>query len=120
MSHHITDELTDHGYDLVIWGTAESATTIMAASIPVLRVLFRDIRLHPDRHYDTEEGTGPRERKRVATPLGVGLESDASDRSILRWPVAQLEETGQTSGFTLKLHERPAGTGIVTEKTIRL
>ncbi|KAI0384188.1 hypothetical protein F5Y04DRAFT_293521 [Hypomontagnella monticulosa] len=31
------------GY-LVIWGTAEVATTIMAASIPVLRVLLRDFR----------------------------------------------------------------------------
>ncbi|XDG08484.1 hypothetical protein ABKA04_008099 [Annulohypoxylon sp. FPYF3050] len=32
------------GGNLVIWGSAEVATTIMAASIPVLRVLIRDIR----------------------------------------------------------------------------
>ncbi|KAI1089772.1 hypothetical protein F5B19DRAFT_495057 [Rostrohypoxylon terebratum] len=32
------------GGNLVIWGSAEIATTIMAASIPVLRVLVRDIR----------------------------------------------------------------------------
>ncbi|KAK1765582.1 hypothetical protein QBC33DRAFT_425451, partial [Phialemonium atrogriseum] len=30
---------------LIIWGTAESAVTIMAASIPVLRTLFRDLRV---------------------------------------------------------------------------
>ncbi|KAI0149811.1 hypothetical protein F4776DRAFT_659708 [Hypoxylon sp. NC0597] len=32
------------GGKLVIWGSAEVATTIMAASIPVLRVLIRDFR----------------------------------------------------------------------------
>ncbi|KAI6081565.1 hypothetical protein F4821DRAFT_273075 [Hypoxylon rubiginosum] len=32
------------GGNLVIWGSAEVATTIMAASIPVLRVFVRDIR----------------------------------------------------------------------------
>ncbi|KAI0837562.1 hypothetical protein F5Y06DRAFT_270757 [Hypoxylon sp. FL0890] len=32
------------GSKLVIWGSAEVATTIMAASIPVLRVLIRDFR----------------------------------------------------------------------------
>lgn len=36
--------VTDEGGNLVIWGSAEVATTIMAASIPVLRVLIRDIR----------------------------------------------------------------------------
>lgn len=30
------------GVDLFIWGNAESAITIMAASIPILRVLIRD------------------------------------------------------------------------------
>jgi hypothetical protein len=31
------------GANLVIWGVAETAVTIMAASIPVMRVLFRDV-----------------------------------------------------------------------------
>ena len=30
----------DDGAALVIWGNAEVATTIMAASIPILRALF--------------------------------------------------------------------------------
>jgi hypothetical protein len=33
----------DYGADLVIWSTAESAVTIVAASIPILRVLIREI-----------------------------------------------------------------------------
>jgi hypothetical protein len=37
----ITD--VDVGPSLTLWGTAEIATTIMAASIPVLRVLIRDM-----------------------------------------------------------------------------
>ena len=34
---------TVDGAPLVIWGVAETAVTIMAASIPVLRVLVRDV-----------------------------------------------------------------------------
>ena len=30
--------------DLFIWGNAESAVTIIAASIPILRALFREFR----------------------------------------------------------------------------
>jgi hypothetical protein len=33
---------SDYGSDLVIWSTAESAVTIVAASIPILRVLIRE------------------------------------------------------------------------------
>lgn len=35
--------MLDEGKDLITWGSAETAVTIMAASIPVLRVLVRDI-----------------------------------------------------------------------------
>jgi len=34
----------DYGSELVIWGTAESAVTIVAASIPMLRTLFREVK----------------------------------------------------------------------------
>lgn len=34
--------MTDEGASLVIWGVVEAAVTIVAASIPVLRVLIRD------------------------------------------------------------------------------
>ncbi|TLD34127.1 hypothetical protein PspLS_00654 [Pyricularia sp. CBS 133598] len=36
-------DFTYDGVPLVIWGTVEVAVTVIAASIPVLRVLFRDI-----------------------------------------------------------------------------
>jgi hypothetical protein len=32
----------DDNVDLFIWGHAESAVTIMAASVPILRALFRE------------------------------------------------------------------------------
>ncbi|KAK1760135.1 hypothetical protein QBC47DRAFT_289771 [Echria macrotheca] len=38
------DDFTYEGYDLVIWGTAEVAITICAASVPLLRVLIREVR----------------------------------------------------------------------------
>jgi hypothetical protein len=37
--------------ELVIWRTAEAATTIMAASIPILRVLIRDVASPSNRFY---------------------------------------------------------------------
>jgi len=41
---------TDDGVTLVIWGNAEAAVTIMAASVPMLRMLFRGVRPSPRRH----------------------------------------------------------------------
>ncbi|KAK0737829.1 hypothetical protein B0T18DRAFT_354511, partial [Schizothecium vesticola] len=37
-------DFTYSGYDLVIWGAAEVAITICAASVPLLRVLIREVR----------------------------------------------------------------------------
>ncbi|KAK1833996.1 hypothetical protein QBC39DRAFT_389658 [Podospora conica] len=37
-------DFTYEGYDLVIWGGAEVAITICAASVPLLRVLIREVR----------------------------------------------------------------------------
>ena len=49
----------DRSTGLTIWGTAESAVTIMAASIPVLRVLFRDLKSSTSRrYYGTNESDG--------------------------------------------------------------
>lgn len=42
---------SDDGSDLVIWGTCESGVTIMAASIPVLRVLVRDVASSARKYY---------------------------------------------------------------------
>ncbi|KAK0752652.1 hypothetical protein B0T18DRAFT_305977, partial [Schizothecium vesticola] len=44
-------DFTYYGASLVIWGNAEVATTIMAASIPVLRVLFIQIKTSAERYY---------------------------------------------------------------------
>ncbi|KAL1904987.1 hypothetical protein Sste5344_009241 [Sporothrix stenoceras] len=43
---------------LIVWGAAESAVTIMAASIPVLRVLLRDAHQLTLRHYMVSTGAG--------------------------------------------------------------
>ena len=60
-SHLTTDPstdslLTDDGIDLFIWGNAESAVTIIAASIPILRVLVREVRSTARRYYVSKEG----------------------------------------------------------------
>jgi hypothetical protein len=41
----------DYVSGLIIWGAAESAVTIMAASIPVLRTLFHDLRVSSRKYY---------------------------------------------------------------------
>ncbi|KAL0931423.1 uncharacterized protein CTRU02_214158 [Colletotrichum truncatum] len=41
--------------DLTVWGAAESAVTIIAASIPILRALFRDYKPPPARFVSDEE-----------------------------------------------------------------
>jgi hypothetical protein len=46
----------DEGYKLVVWGMAESATAIMASSIPVLRVLIRDVKSTTFRKYGISAG----------------------------------------------------------------
>jgi len=44
------------GIDLFIWGIAESAVTIVAASIPILRVLVREARTTARRYYVSKDG----------------------------------------------------------------
>ncbi|KAK3377347.1 hypothetical protein B0T24DRAFT_701790 [Lasiosphaeria ovina] len=39
------------GYNLIIWGNVEVAVAIMAASVPVLRVLVREVRIATRRRY---------------------------------------------------------------------
>lgn len=45
----------DDGIDLFIWGNAESCVTIIAASIPILRVLIRDVRTTYRNYYVSEQ-----------------------------------------------------------------
>jgi hypothetical protein len=41
----------DKGVELSIWGSAEVSTTIIAASIPILRVFLREIRTNVERYH---------------------------------------------------------------------
>jgi hypothetical protein len=51
----------DDGVDLFVWGNAESAVTIVAASIPTLRVLIREVKSSATRYYNTmNESTSTR------------------------------------------------------------
>lgn len=43
ISFRVTDIRTDNGVVLIIWSTAESSITMMAASVPVLRTLLRHL-----------------------------------------------------------------------------
>ncbi|KAK3312689.1 hypothetical protein B0H66DRAFT_643870 [Apodospora peruviana] len=47
----LNGDFTFEGYNLVIWGSGEVAITIVAASIPVLRVLVREVRVATRRRY---------------------------------------------------------------------
>lgn len=50
----LTGAMLADGVDLFIWGNAESAITIIAASIPILRVLIRDATIS-HRYYKSED-----------------------------------------------------------------
>ena len=53
-----SDVTADDSSGLCIWGAAESAVTIMAASIPTLRILFRDnFRNLSKRYYSSNKGS---------------------------------------------------------------
>lgn len=63
--------------ELVIWGAAESAVTIIAATIPILRALFRDNRPAPARFATDEESMIRRlGAATVAAPVARGSRSD--------------------------------------------
>ncbi|RKU41325.1 hypothetical protein DL546_004840 [Coniochaeta pulveracea] len=47
------------GIDLFIWGNAESCVTIIAASIPILRVLIRDAKTSYRNYYVSEHNDNP-------------------------------------------------------------
>ncbi|RKU42915.1 hypothetical protein DL546_002653 [Coniochaeta pulveracea] len=78
---------------LFIWGEAEPNTTVIAASIPVLRVLFRDI---SRTYYGSSSGANGYLRSNpqsqfppnndAATVSGTKLGDESSERSILASP----------------------------------
>jgi hypothetical protein len=82
----------DNSASLLIWTVAEIAVTIMAASLPVLRVLFRDARLSTRRYYATDGtadakgsrfGQSQHQRVKVTTGLDKMRDGDGSKDIIL-------------------------------------
>ncbi|OHX00960.1 integral membrane protein [Colletotrichum incanum] len=74
--------------ELVIWGAAESAVTIIAATIPILRALFRDIR-PPVARFATDEELMVRRLgvASMATVTGAipGVRRSRSDLELVEW-----------------------------------
>lgn len=79
---------------LFIWGQAEPSTTVIAASIPVLRVLFRDI---SRTYYGSSTGANgylrsdpqsqfPPNNNNATTASETKLGDESSERSILPPP----------------------------------
>ncbi|KAK3934691.1 hypothetical protein QBC46DRAFT_299422 [Diplogelasinospora grovesii] len=125
-------DFTFEGYHLVIWGSAETAITIMAASIPVLRVLVREVKTATRRRYgestnsDTYHkksyGAGTVQRANTVTMVTSdykhGIQSsnagsfpsfvredDSSDKSIIGAHKAS-GKILQTQEITVRYHER--------------
>ncbi|KAK3335102.1 hypothetical protein B0T19DRAFT_6 [Cercophora scortea] len=121
------------GLILFMWGNAESNVTIIAASIPILRVLIRDA-ASSRRYYKSGQSgeptnanskfTGAKHSHAVVTISGGPLDSqvdmqkqmtdDSSDRSILGGDHPGAPKTGpngkivQTQDFSVKYHTRDA------------
>ncbi|KAB5578193.1 hypothetical protein GE09DRAFT_953002 [Coniochaeta sp. 2T2.1] len=55
------------GIDLFIWGNAESCVTIIAASIPILRVLIRDVKTSYRNYYVSEQNDNQTGTRRSRT-----------------------------------------------------
>ena len=53
-----SEDFSHDGIPLVIWGIAEAAVTIMAASVPMLRILFKTVKA-TNRH---------KQRRRIVDP----------------------------------------------------
>lgn len=58
----MTDPFAVDGAPLAVWGVAEVAVTIMAACIPVMRVLFRDVATQARSYRDKWTGYGSGDR----------------------------------------------------------
>ncbi|KAK0624516.1 hypothetical protein B0T17DRAFT_492545 [Bombardia bombarda] len=122
----LSDDFAD-GVDLFIWGNAESAITIIAASIPILRVLIRDV-AQTRRYHKTGIGgkTGMSGSTKlpstVVTTVSGGRDKgdiarkkrdldDDSDKSILgndgdRTPRTAGNKIVQTNDFSVEYHQR--------------
>ncbi|KAK3385617.1 hypothetical protein B0H63DRAFT_501452 [Podospora didyma] len=138
----LSGDFTYEGYNLVIWGLAEVAVAIMAASIPVLRVLIREVRTATRRRYgygaesannDTYHkksyGTGALQRSSTVIvfaghkPGRINTDTTSSSSTI---KFDERDETGltgvpqinlpgqiwQTQEITVRYHERDDADGM--------
>ncbi|KAL3297350.1 integral membrane protein [Colletotrichum asianum] len=73
--------------ELVIWGAAESAVTIIAASIPILRALFRDYKPPPARFISDEESMlrrlGEASVRTMTRPQTAGIRRSRSEMELI-------------------------------------
>lgn len=99
----------DESYNLVIWGSAEVAITIVAASIPVLRVLFRELReATTRRRYGNGVGSAaapgsnrgvvtPTSKKTLTAGTGAGTEQQLQRSNSMIVTVTSGYKRGRTS-----------------------
>ncbi|OLN85459.1 hypothetical protein CCHL11_08084 [Colletotrichum chlorophyti] len=96
--------------ELTIWGAAESAVTIIAATLPILRALFRDFTPAPARFATNEEsmirrlGTASQARAAVSSPQ---VRRSRSDLKLVEWH-DNAEPQSQIRGYDLELRPWPA------------
>lgn len=107
--------ITDRGADLVIWGTAETAVTIIAASIPVLRMLIQDVkrtaRMRSESDHARSGHLGSRLGKSFVTVTASAPYSDKDSTS---------SGTGNDDWSGRNVLERSSNGGIVQKSEIRV
>jgi len=104
------------GVDLYIWGNAETASSIIAACIPILRVLVRDVRTSRRQYYASKNanttggGTGSKNTVSVTAGRSRGPNSfqrmdDWSEKSILDDSSAPSPKQSHAHGHIVQTRE---------------
>ncbi|KAH8843581.1 hypothetical protein MCOR27_010509 [Pyricularia oryzae] len=108
-------DFTYDGVPLVIWGTVEVAITVIAASIPVLRVLFRDIASSRG-YFQNGKGTG--EQKSAGRQANASLHQNRSRAGILN--KAQPPQFGSSAHCTVErpMEDSSSTAGLENSKSI--
>lgn len=102
----------DDGIDLFIWGNAESCVTIIAASIPILRVFVRDATNTARRYYGADNHT-------AATRHGHNLGSKNNTVVITSRPRTARDKEDDWSDKSIINEQRPpSGTGRMVESEV--
>jgi len=121
--------LQDDAADLVLWDVTETAVTMMAACIPLLRILIRDVRDSTRRLYHSggptrtaktaaaqtwnggAGGVSSRESRAVVSSRSFQKGDDQSDKSILDsdTTLAKPGQIKRTEEYSVEYHERRTG-----------